>query len=734
MHKRFIHSAFNASAEFYGVSASGVVIYRLDCPTVMATTPTGKISATALSALFSATDPNNTSIVAYQVYTSVSADKITYGGKIYTGDNSAATALTCTSLTGVTLACGATGSDTIDVRAENSLGYWGDWQTETIAANGAGAATIAVTQTAAQTWKAGTPVSFTLPANTFVDSAGAAVTYSVTLANGAALPSWLTFNSKTGVFTGTPPTAQSLAFIVTATDATNGVSASETFNASVLGSPTVANQTAAQTWLNGHQVSFVLPAATFNDPNGQALTYKATLSNGAALPSWLTFNAATDTFSGTPSITSPTTLALKVTATDTSGLSVSETFNASLIANPTFSQTATQIISEGKAATITLPANTFVDPNGQHLTYAATLANGQALPSWLTFNSTNDTFTGTSPIGAANLLVKVTATDTSGLSASETFGININHAPALTAQTPAETFTQGVLATYTLPAHTFTDPQGLTMTYSATQANGAVLPSWLTINSTTGAISGNVVAGTKPFDISVIATDAVGLKVAETVHINTILAPTDVAFKSQSLSDGAIINTSLANAFTDPNGQALTYSATLANGQALPSWLALNHATGVLTGTVAVSNQTVSLNVTATDTSGLSVSDTLNIVIPKSGPLNSDPTPVQHWNSGQTVVLTLPADTFRDPQGYGYTLSAHQTNGQALPSWIHFDAVHGALYGTVPTTVNNTAFSLEVDATNTAGLVGSDYITAVVGQANYIQITGITQHSVSSFI
>ena len=58
-------------------------------------------------------------------------------------------------------------------------------------------------------------------------------------------------------------------------------------------------QTAAQTWKLGQAVNFTLASNTFTDPQGETLTYSATLSNGAALPSWLSFNTATGTFTGT---------------------------------------------------------------------------------------------------------------------------------------------------------------------------------------------------------------------------------------------------------------------------------------------------------------------------------------------------------------------------------------------------------------------------------------------------
>jgi hypothetical protein len=38
----------------------------------------------------------------------------------------------------------------------------------------------------------------------------------------------------------------------------------------------------------------------------------------------------------------------------------------------------------GEVVSLTLPGNAFADPNGQTLSYKATLPNGPALPGWLT--------------------------------------------------------------------------------------------------------------------------------------------------------------------------------------------------------------------------------------------------------------------------------------------------------------------------------------------------------------
>ena len=59
-----------------------------------------------------------------------------------------------------------------------------------------------------------------------------------------------------------------------------------------------------------------------------------------------------------------------------------------------------------------LPAGSFVDPDqGDTLTYRATLADGSALPTWLSFDAATQTFSGQAPKQVGAVDVKVTATD-----------------------------------------------------------------------------------------------------------------------------------------------------------------------------------------------------------------------------------------------------------------------------------------------------------------------------------
>ena len=89
--------------------------------------------------------------------------------------------------------------------------------------------------------------------------------------------------------------------------------------------PYVKNPIPAQTAIKGEVFTYTIPDSTFFDDDGNnTLSYNAKLTNGNPLPSWLTFDSISATFTGIPSVIE--TLNIKVTATDTTGASVSTNF------------------------------------------------------------------------------------------------------------------------------------------------------------------------------------------------------------------------------------------------------------------------------------------------------------------------------------------------------------------------------------------------------------------------
>ncbi|OUL32945.1 hypothetical protein BV372_18020, partial [Nostoc sp. T09] len=198
--------------------------------------------------------------------------------------------------------------------------------------------------------------------------------------------------------------------------------------------PVLVNAIAAQLAKQDTAFSFTFDANTFIDVDANdSLTYSATLQDDSNLPSWLNFNAATRTFSGTPTNSNVGNLNIKLTATDTSNKTAIANF-ALQVDNvndaPTLQNAiADQIAAENTAFSFTFDANTFIDVDaGDNLTYSATLSGGSNLPSWLTFNADTRTFSGT-PTNAdeGNLTIEVRAKDNSGVSTIDTFALAVEH-------------------------------------------------------------------------------------------------------------------------------------------------------------------------------------------------------------------------------------------------------------------------------------------------------------------
>ncbi|MCK1535425.1 MULTISPECIES: DUF4082 domain-containing protein [unclassified Bradyrhizobium] len=117
-----------------------------------------------------------------------------------------------------------------------------------------------------------------------------------------------------------------------------GATSSSTVTITIHGAndaPVLAVQTGSQAATVGSAFSLTLPAGTFTDvDSGDSLAYAATAANGSPLPAWLTFNASTRTFSGTPTSADVGTVSVKATTTDLGSLSASETFNIAVSTTP----------------------------------------------------------------------------------------------------------------------------------------------------------------------------------------------------------------------------------------------------------------------------------------------------------------------------------------------------------------------------------------------------------------
>ena len=125
---------------------------------------------------------------------------------------------------------------------------------------------------------------------------------------------------------------------------TAATQATSTYTAPVTNSPpTVANAISDQAATVGTEFGYQFPADTFNDADGDTLSYMATKDDDNALPPWLTFDAATRTFSGAPMDTDVGTFTVKVTASDGEGGTVSDEFNLEVALLPVLSFAETRV-------------------------------------------------------------------------------------------------------------------------------------------------------------------------------------------------------------------------------------------------------------------------------------------------------------------------------------------------------------------------------------------------------
>ncbi|MGC2856218.1 putative Ig domain-containing protein [Novispirillum sp. DQ9] len=463
--------------------------------------------------------------------------------------------------------------------------------------------------------------TFQVPANAFTDVDGDALTFAATLANGAPLPAWLVFNAATRTFSGNPPNGVgALDLRVTASDG-NGGTGSATFRLSIANAndAPVARPLPAQSFSGGGAWSYQVPANTFSDADGDVLTYTATLANGRPLPGWLSFDAATGTFSGNPP-NGVGALDLRVTASDGNGGTGSATFRLS-IANandaPVARPLPAQSFSGGGAWSYQVPANTFSDADGDVLTYTATLANGRPLPGWLSFDAATGTFSGNPPNGVGPLDLRVTASDGNGGSSATTFTLAVarpNDAPTVAAPVPDQSFGGSGGWTFQVPSGTFADGDLLGLT--ASMANGEPLPAWLRFDAASGTFSGNPPAGVGSLDLRVTAGDGQGGMIAtafRATFADTNDAPTRGAAPLPQVQWGGTFNSTTipATAFADVDaGDSSTLSAS-----GMPSWMSFDPATGTLSGQPPIGAHGVArVTITATDTAGASVSRTVTIV------------------------------------------------------------------------------------------------------------------------
>ncbi|WP_460971311.1 putative Ig domain-containing protein, partial [Novilysobacter erysipheiresistens] len=283
-------------------------------------------------------------------------------------------------------------------------------------------------------------------------------------------------------------------------------------------------------------------------------------------------------------------------------------FSCAINTPPTPPTIHTQYVKEELSFTKTLPA--FGDINGHALSYSLS-----GLPGGVVFNASTRVISG-KPTVPGNYTLTYTANDGYGGVTAKTFTLVVQAntrptAPAI----PNHSITNGQAWSYYVPA--FSDPNNDPLTYTATG-----LPPGLGFTASNRRISGTP-SQTGTWTVTVTANDGRGGVTSKgfTITVKAAPIPNRAPVLSYPLPDRAVNGGNLLdytfsiNSFTDPDGNALTYTAKLSNGAALPSWLSFNASQRRFTGVPPNPSvdYAIDIRVTATDPKGLSASDVFQV-------------------------------------------------------------------------------------------------------------------------
>ncbi|MCY4174061.1 MAG: putative Ig domain-containing protein, partial [Cyanobacteria bacterium MAG CAR3_bin_5] len=502
--------------------------------------------------------------------------------------------------------------------------------------------------------------------------------------------------------------------------------------------PTVEKTIPDQTATAGAAFSYTFPADTFKDTDS-TLTYKATKQNGTALPAWLSFNATTRTFSGTPNGNNAGTLTVKVTAIDDGPGDVSDSFrirvnNVTSLAAPTGLTAATGPGAGEATLRWDNPKNSAIS-GYEYRQKAGTASYG----TWTDIsNSDKDTVEYTvTGLTAVYYSFRVRAVAGSlGGESTATVGLtvssSVNAAPTVEKTIPDQTATAGAAFSYTFPADTFKDTDS-TLTYKATKQNGTALPAWLSFNATTRTFSGT--PGENDVDVltvKVTATDGAS-DVSDSFYISVRpSAPTGLT------------------ATPGPGAGEVTLRWNRPKNSAIKGYQFRNRVDGityrwrrlVVADVDSTSARVIpvpaaiygraygfQIRLEAGRGRGWVVSEsTAWVVATVSSSVNAAPTvektiPDQTATAGAAFSYTFPADTFKDTDST-LTYKATKQNGTALPAWLSFNATTRTFSGT-PGGNDVGSLTVKVTATDGASDVSDSFDIVVSNVAALAAPTGL---------
>ena len=520
-----------------------------------------------------------------------------------------------------------------------------------------------------------------ITANTPSSTGGAVSSYSVA----PALPADLTLDAATGIISGTPSVvAAETVYTVSATNVSGNTTALVDITVNDIA---ITGLAYSDTFTLTRGNLFTSAAPTYS--GGTATSF----SIDPALPAGLAISASTGVISGTP--TAVASAATYTVTANYAGGSTTTTLSLRVNDAPItgFSYTpSTVVLTKGTPFTSATPAH-----SGATVT---SFTVSPTLPAGLAISAATGVVSGTATVAAASAPYTVTANYIGG-SVTTTLTLAVNDVPVTGfSYTPATlTLTKGTAGTSSTPAHA----GGTVTSFTISPA----LPAGLAISASTGVVSGTATVTAASAAYTVTANYLGG-----SVTTTLTLAVNDVPVTGFSYSPATMTLTkgSLGTSATPAHAGGTVTSFTVS--PTLPAGLAINAATGVVSGTPSVLAASASYTVTANYV-GASTTTSLTIVVFDAAPTSLTYT----LNPGYYTVGT--AIAANNPSNSGGTPTAYSVS-PSLPAGLSLNTTTGVITGTPTAATASATYTVTASNVNNGTTQSTTKILTIIVYPSYL--------------
>lgn len=484
----------------------------------------------------------------------------------------------------------------------------------------------------------------------------------------------------------------------------------------------------------------------FADVDGDDLSF--TLESN---PEWLSIDNGS--LVGTPTNDDVGSATFFITADDGAGGSVRQEYSIN-VANtndaPIVATEAADInATEDVLLSSLISSSVFSDVDGDDLTLSASFTGA----TWLTFDATNNRFTGTpgnDDVGTVN--ITLTATDPDGASVSDNIVLtvaNVNDTPtdlevsALTVEENTETGTSiGSLSTVDIDA-------GDSFTYSLVSGSGSDNNDLFSISNGELVTNGDIdFESNATLSVRIQTEDAAGATFAKvfTVSVSNVNeAPTALAASSLAIDENAGTDAEVGTlSSTDPdNGDTFTYSLVSGTGDTDNSNFSISSGKLVAKNSLNFeAKSTYTVRVKTEDAGGLSYEEALSISVTNINEapteISIDASAIDENSTVGSAIGTLSTTDEDEGDSFTYSLASGSNDndsfdidGESLITASELDFETKASYTVVVTSTDAGGESFDKSITITVNNVAEPSIANIEGLV--FDVTDIEETSTQNF-